>query len=564
VIQAPGELPQAQDPRARALREQALARLDQGKTAEAGEFLDQLLQIAPEDKTALYHLALITLRAGQAERSVALMDRYIALDAENATVFSNRGGALRSLGRLDDAYASFNQALSLKPGFLEAHINRGHLLRDAGRFEQAAQDYECALAINPDHFPAYLMLGGMLRELGRLDEAVGLYERVVARKPDFFEAMSNLGNVLNDQGRLDEALARYDHAITLRPDSPELHKNRGVTLLSLNRYDEALTSFDLALSLKPDMAEALWNKGLLYLTLGDYARGLPLYEHRKQMRQANGNRSFDAPLLTSAENVEGRLLFLHAEQGLGDTILFCRYARLLRERGAEVVLAVQPPLVNLIKSLDPQIRVISSAYTPSTADFHAPLMSLPLVFGTTVETIPANQRYLDAPAELSTRWAGRLPPRVRPRIGLAWAGSPLGALAQNRTIPLRQLAPLLGFDADWYSLHHETPGADAEALADLPQLNQFGAGLDFDNAAALIDQLDLVISADTSLANLAAALGKPVWMLLPVVADWRWMRDRNDTPWYPTVRLFRQPALGDWASVAARVGDELAAHFPPG
>ncbi len=528
------------------------------KDAEAARLsLEQALERDPSDLPALYHLGLMALRAGESRRGLELMDRFIAADDSNATVFNNRGSALRSLGRLDEAYESFNRAIALKPDFVEAHINRGHLLRDAGHLAEAAEDYGRVLSLRPEHDPAVLMLGAVLRQLGRLDEAVGLYEAALSRRPDFHEALGNLGNVLSDLGRLDAALARYDQALTLVPASADLHKNRGVALLALGRLDEAMDSFDQALQLRPDMAEALWNKGLLLLMCGDYARGLPLYEHRKRMPQPKGNRAFAAPPLSGADSLMGRLVFLHAEQGLGDTLLFCRYARMVRERGAQVVLAVQAQLVRLVQTLDPQIRVISEAYSPDSADFHAPLMSLPLVFGTTVETIPAQARYLSADPSLSGRWANRLPPRTRPRIGLAWAGSPLAARAQNRTIPLQDLAPLLAFDADWYSLHHETPEGDFAALADLPQLNQFGAGLDFDNAAALIEQLDLVITADTSLANLAAAVGKPVWMLLPVMADWRWMRDREDTPWYPTMRLFRQTALGEWSPVADRVAAEL-------
>lgn len=513
------------------------------------------------NSNALFAQAVAEQQQGRALPALALYDQLLLADPAHALALNNRGGVLRDLKRLDEAYDSFNRALAAKPDFVEAHLNRGHLLRDAGHFEPAAADYGRVLALRPDHEPAYLLLGAALRELGRTEDAISIYRQALARRPDFFEAHSNLGNVLNDQGRLDEALAAYDQATALRPTSPDVHKNRGVTLVSMRRFDDALASFDQALALKPDMAEAQWNKALMLLTLGDYERGLPLYETRKRLRNAKGDRAFDAPLWTGAEDLTGKVVFLHAEQGLGDTLLFARYAPMVRARGAHVVLAVQPQLVDLIVTIDPQVRVISDAMAPSAADFHLPLMSLPLAFGTTPHAIPAQARYIAADSVLAARWAERLGPRKRLRIGIAWAGARLAAKAQNRTLPLTALAPVLGLDADLFCLHHEVPAADQPAIRALPRLQSFGAELDFANAAALIEHLDVVVTADTSLAHLAAALGKAVFMLLPIVADWRWMLDRDDTPWYPTMRLFRQMQIGDWSAPVERAAAALKSQF---
>ncbi len=364
-----------------------------------------------------------------------------------------------------------------------------------------------------------------------------------------------------------EALAACDAALAAGARTPALHGQRGILLRALGRPREAVEAFDRGWALNPAYAQAfaaggldalpeegkrlLWNKSLALLTLGDLPGGLPLYEARGWTGPGDPQARTE-PLWTGIEDVAGKIVFLHGEQGLGDTIQFCRYAKLLRERGARVVLAAQTPLVELLKSLDPAVTVIDWAYAPTVIDYRARLMSLPLAFGSTVETIPAPDRYLAADPALAARWARRLGPKTRPRIGLAWGANADNPTTALRAVPPERLTPLLGVDADWFSLA-------PEAAAPWAGVTAFGPELDFPNTAALIEQLDLVISVDTSLAHLAGALGKPVWILLPFAADWRWFDGRGDSPWYPGARLFRQTRPGDWDGVVERVKAALAA-----
>lgn len=460
--------------------------------------------------------------------------------------------------RLAEALRYLAAALKANPGSSDAMSNLGLALHTAGHYDEAISSYRSALELVPDHPEFLYNLGNTYLELGRFDEAVASYDAALASQPDHVGALVNRGNALLRLNEPLKALSSYDAALAAMPGHPQILTNRGHTLRRLDRPAEALAQFKAALAAAPEFAEARFEAAMTHLTLGDFATGWGAYEWRwKTGTFARQRRSFRVPLWLGDEPVAGKTILLHAEQGFGDTIQFIRYAPLLASLGANVICEVQAELRPLLSQLK-DISVIASGETLPAFDLHCPLLSLPLAFKTEVETIPASIPYLAAPAEHRDRWQTRLPP-ARARAGFVWSGSSTHKNDANRSIPLARLAQLFAHPAvQCVSLQSELRNADRDALRDLPNLIHLGDGLgDFADTAAIISLLDVVISVDTAVAHLAGALGKPVMILLPHAADFRWMRGRADTPWYPTARLLRQPAFGDWDGVIDRVRDEL-------
>lgn len=469
---------------------------------------------------------------------------------------------LANLNRIDEALAAFERAIALKPDYAEAHNNRALVLLDLMRFDEALAGFDTTITLKPDNAMAHNNRGAALQDLGRLDEALLSFEKAIALKPDYAQAHYNSGLALQDLQRLDAALANLDQAIVLKPDYAQAHHNRAAVLQDQKRLDEAIAAYDRALALMPGYAEAYTNQAYCYLQKGDFERGWRLHEWRKQLETPVGNRWFAQPLWLGGEDIANKTLFVHCEQGLGDTIQFCRYAKVLKARGAHVVMSVQEPLYRLLQHMDTGVQIINADQIPAAFDLHCPLMSLPLALGTTLETIPSEQRYIFADAQLRDAWAARLPPPTKPRVGLVWSGSLKHRNDRLRSIDPSALAPLLSLEAHWISLQWELRPGDAAQLAELGQLVSYGDDLrDFSDTAAVIDVLDLVITVDTSVAHLAGAMGKPVWILLPFNSDWRWLLDRDESPWYRNARLFRQQQFGSWASVIASVHDALDAFI---
>jgi len=576
--------------------EQALALHQMGRLAEAEQLYKRILQQEPDHIDALHLLGMAALQAGQKERGARLLEKVIRVRPDIAAAHSNRGVALRDLGRLAEAVASYDKAIALAPDFAEAHNNRGVALADLGRFAEAIASCDRAIALKPDYAEAHNNRGNALRGLDRFEEAVASYERAIALnprsaeahanrgvafeelrrfaealaasdraialKPDYAEAHNNRGIALRDLNRLEEAVASYERAITLEPDYAEAYSNRGLAFRDLRRFDEAIASYDKAITLKPDYAEAYFNKSLCCLTMGEMAQGWKLFEYRKKMARPMGYRPDARPTWLGTEDLAGKTLFLYWEQGLGDTIQFCRYAGLAQARGARVVMSVQDSLARLLRPMEAPIEIIGADQAPDAFDFHCPLMSLPLAFGTTRETIPSMPRYLAADPRLKAQWAERLPGGGGPRIGLAWSGNPIHPNDHNRSMRLAALQPLLSMEAEWVSLQKELRPDDEAALAECRPITFPGEALeDFADTAAVIEALDLVITVDTAVAHLAGALGKPVWILLPFATDWRWPLDREESTWYPSARLYRQPRIDDWPSVIERVRNALASRF---
>jgi tetratricopeptide (TPR) repeat protein len=488
------------------------------------------------------------------DEALASFDRAIALQPDYAEAYNSRGIVLAIQNRFDDAIAGFDSAIALKPDYAEAHNNRGIVLHDLARLDDALASFDKAIALQPDNASAYNNRGVALQDTKRHDDALASYDTAIALKPDYAAAYYNRGSVLQDLQRFDDALADFDKAIALKPDYAEAHNNRGVVLQDLKRLDEAIAAYDRTIALRPDDAEAYCNQSYCFLQLGRFEQGWRQHEWRKKLAKPVGDRSFAQPLWLGNQDISNKTLFVHWEQGFGDTMQFCRYGKLLKAIDANVVMSVQEPLYRLLKQTSPGIRILSHGEMPSAFDYHCPMMSLPLALGTTVQTIPAEQRYIFADEGLCKIWQARLPPRLKPRIGVAWSGSAKHKNDHNRSIDLATVAPLFSADAYWISLQKELRPGEPALLGELHQIVSYGEELkDFSDTAAVIDLLDLVITVDTSIAHLAAAMGKPVWILLPFNSDWRWLLERDDSPWYPTARLFRQDDARSWGDVMARV-----------
>ncbi|MCC6301621.1 MAG: tetratricopeptide repeat protein [Gammaproteobacteria bacterium] len=524
--------------------------------------------------------------------ALASYDRALALRPEYAEAHNNRGIVLELLSRPLEAIAAYERALGRNPGFAQAHYNRGNALRTLERYEEAADSYSRALGCNPDYVDARINRGNVLRELGHLDEALSDYDVALKLNPVYGDALLNRAIVLNSLNRHAEALASLERALALTPDHPEALCNLGITLRSLNQLPESLVALDRALELRPDYIEACVERSMLmmymrrfdqaYADIGraltldpaypeahfceavyrlvtaEFARGWEEYEWRWQVKEAGVARAFEAPLWLGHEDLSGKTILLYSEQGYGDTLQFCRYAPRVAALGARVILEVQPPLQPLLARMTGPARVFATGDPLPAFDYRCPLMSLPLAFHTDLRTIPAETPYLGADPARIEAWRIRLSPAAGPRIGIAWSGRPAFRNDHNRSIRLEGFLPLLTDAATFVCLQKELRDHDRELLARHPWIRYVGAELnDFGDTAALVECLDLVISVDTSVAHLAGALGKPTWILLPYHPDWRWLLDREDSPWYSGVRLFRQPRPGDWDSVIARVAAEL-------
>jgi tetratricopeptide (TPR) repeat protein len=479
--------------------------------------------------------------------------------AKHTTAFRD-GNALQEVARFAEAIACYERAISIKPNYVEAYRNRGNALRQLGRLAEAVASYDHAIALRPN-VTSYTNRGNVLRELKRTEEALQSYDRAIALNPHYAEIHNNRGSALQELGRFEEAAASYQRAIALKPDYAEGYNNLGVALTELKRFDEAIADFDQAIALKGDYAEATWNRGLTRLLTGQYASGWRDYEARKKKRVPVGDRTFPKPLWLGDAAISGKTILVHWEQGFGDTIQFSRYLKLLANADARVLFAPQRPLKRLMETLDPRVQIVDLDEPLPAFDFHCALMSLPLAFGTEPWTIPRAQGYLHVDHEKASAWRGMLGERTKPRIGIAWSGSPEHRNDRTRSIEFRRIAALFDDRCQFISLQKEVSEEDRPWLAAAKIVHLGDVLDDFADTAALCSLVDIVISVDTSLAHLAGALGTPVWVLLPYIPDWRWMLDRSDTPWYPTMTLIRQRQRGDWDGTLRQVNLELASRF---
>ncbi|MBV8889387.1 MAG: tetratricopeptide repeat protein [Alphaproteobacteria bacterium] len=563
----------------------ACRREQEGGWFEAAALCRQLLADEPHNAAAHHLLGVIALRLGNADSAIDCLRRSLAgdavpaayhddlgcayfaahrleeaaashrraleLDPECAAAHNNLGKTLRAQGLPAEACSCFRRALALVPDCADAHYNLGNALAALGDKAGAAERFRAALALRPDFADAHVNLGLMLFDAGDYAEAANCYCRALALDPGHAIAHNNLGNVQARRGDLIAATESLERAIRLGPGYIAPRINLGNVILERGAPETALACYESALRLAPDHVEAHQNLGLVRLLLGDFAGGWPEWRWPRPVPPR-----FVQPEWRG-EPLGGAAILLHAEQGFGDILHFVRYVPLVAARGGRVILEVPPELLCLLGGIEGAERVIACGEPLPDFAWHCSLLSLPLAFGTELSTIPARVPYIETPAP-----SGRiLPPAPdRLRVGLVWAGRPQHNRDRYRSLPLAALAPLGRVDG--VSFHSLQKGEAAQQIAQhgpALRLDDLGDRLhDFTDTAAAIAGLDLVISVDTAVAHLAGALGKPVWLMLSWIPDWRWLMDREDSPWYPTARLFRQPAYGDWDGVVEQVGQALA------
>jgi len=508
--------------------------------------------IALNSTSPEYHLnkASVLLEMGDYEKALSSFQKTISLHPELVEAYIGRGAVLCKLQRFPEALASYDKAIEIQPSSAEGWEGRGSIFKELKNYDNALAAYDRAITLTPDLAGAWLGRGNIFIEFQQYDNAFAAYDRALTLKPDLAEAWLGRGNIFKELKQHDNAFAAYDRALTLKPDLAEAWLGRGNVLFELNRDDEALVCYEKAIGLNRNLAEAYFGKSLLKLALGNYDEGWALYEWRLKTKQV---RHFSKQRWLGDINLVGKTILVHSEQGFGDTIQFYRYLSKLKTLGCGIIFETHASLVPLFESQKGDLKIITTGGDIPHFDVHCPLMSLPLAFKTTLETIPANIPYLIPSVEKIKRWQGKLGAKNKPRIGLVWSGNPRYANDINRTIPLNLFVPIFGTGAEFHSLQKDVREVDRGMLeSNFPILDHAPSLIDFSDTAALIAEMDLVISVDTSVAHLAGALGKPIWILLPFHPDFRWMRDKEDSPWYPTARLFRQRQQGEWRDVIDR------------
>ncbi len=520
------------------------------------------IQLDPKNVHALHNLGAALIDAGRPDEAISGCRRVLELSPDFVEAHNNLGNALRAKGQLDAAIAAYRRAIALRPDYAEAHNNLGVTLNDQKHFEDAIAAFRRAIESKPDYADGHYNLGSVLKERGGFDEAISELRRAIELNPRIVKAHVNLGAVLAERDRLDEAISSYHRAIELDPDNALANGNLGDALMKKGLFDQALAALDRAIQLDPDLPLAHFNRALVALMRGDFQRGWPEYQWRARAQPPFMFPPDDLPRTEwNGCELQGRSILLHAEQGLGDTLQFVRYVPLVAARGGRIVLACQRELVRLFDGLPGVERIMTFGDPVSQFDFHCPLLNLPLAFSTDLNSIPAQTPYLRPDPKLADRWKLKIdarPPRLK--VGLVWAGGSGHKLNRLRSIALPRLAPLADVSGVQFFSLQKGPAAGQPRPPGLNMFDWTGELHDFADTAGLLANLDLVITVDTAVAHLAGAMGIRTWVLLPVVPDWRWMLNREDSPWYPTLRLFRQKSRGDWAGVIQAVAQALKAR----
>lgn len=533
----------------------------EGRLRDAEKLCARALKAAPDNFDALNLLGALKAQSGQMGDALRLLTSAVRINPRVPDALFNLANVLHALKRDADALDCLDKALALNPNDPQTLLNRASALLSMKRPQEALADLDAALARAPRSPPALFSRGVARAELGRHAEALDDFNAALAITPGNPSAVYNRGNVLLRLNRPAQALADFDRTVAALPGHGLAWNNRGRALEMLNRHDEAVASFGKAISLDKNNADAHFNLALTLLALGNLEQGFAEYEWRwKRTGVTDRRRDYRRPLWLGDYPLARKTILLYAEQGLGDTIQFARYAPLLASAGARVILEVQPELKPLLGNLAGVASCHARGEPLPAYDVQCPLGSLPLALKTTATQVPAPIPYVVADNERVAKWRPVVEALPGPRVALAWAGHIHHANDANRSIMLATLEPLLaqaGFS--FVSIQHELRDNDAEVLARHPNVAHLGGRFaDMADTAAVLSLVDMVIAVDTSVVHLAAAMGRPTWVLLPFTPDWRWTLNGERSPWYPQARLFRQPAIGDWASVVASLRDALA------
>lgn len=542
--------------------QKALGRID-----EACASYRLAIEQQPDFAAAHANLGNALSGAGRDHEAVAAYRRALALEPDNVSTLNNLGNALAKLDQLDEAIRAFERALALAPRHAGALNNLGNTRKAQGQLAQAIEHFEAALALQPDFALAWFNLGHTLDAMARCADAAAAFERALALQPEWHAARYALANALAALGHSADARAHFETVLKREPEFALAWQDMGSALYDMGEFDAARNAFERALALRPELAIAAYNRALVQLLQGDLRAGLAGYEMRHRVFDP-GTPLPDAPLWLGETPLSGRTILVYAEQGLGDTVQFVRYVAPLARRAARVVLEVQAELAPLLAPAAQRwgVTMLVRGTARPQVDCRCPLPSLPLAFNTQLQTIPAPAAYLAPPAESLARWQNAMRQHGTPRIGLVWSGR-VKARRENRAIGLAALAPFWQIPGcEWILLQKDVAEHDRAAWTqalELPHVHAPPQALqDFADTAALIATLDCVITIDTSVAHVAAALGKPTWVMLPHAPDWRWLLQREDSPWYPSMRLFRQPSQGDWDSVVESVSSALRDALP--
>ncbi len=529
-----------------------------GNIEEAIESFKKAIEINPEIADVHYNLGNAFKEKKQYDEAIKCFQNALAFDENNAEAFFNLGNVFYEIKEYDHSIHCYRKAIEINPSLSEAFNNLGLIFQEQGNFDDALSYYQKAIQIDQDFAMAYFNIGTVFQLQKRTDEAILNYKKALQLNPNNVNAYFNLGNAYYEKGFLDEALSNYKEALRLNPDFIDALINSAIVLHEKQLLQEAIKTYQKVLNLRPDDAEAHWNLSNSLLLSGDYENGWKEYEWRLKVKEFE-QREFSKPLWDGSD-ITHKTILIYTEQGLGDAIQFIRYVTLVAQRAGKVILECQKELESIFKNTKGIQQIISRGEQLPEFDVHCPLLSLPYIFRTTLETIPSDFPYIFVDPLIVQKWHEKMKiDDSQLKVGLVWSGSSRHKKHLLRSVPLIAFAPLADIrGVTFYSLQKGEAGKEAENPPDSLKIIDYTKEIyDFSDTAAIIENLDLVISVDTAVAHLAGALGKPVWTLIPYAPDWRWMLNREDSPWYPTMRLFRQPAPGDWKTVIEKVVEEL-------
>ncbi len=533
---------------------------EHGNFAEAIECYRKASELDPKNTGFHCNLGAAFQESGALEEAILSYKEAVKLDPDYAMAFSNLGSALQESGKPEEAITSYERAIELNPDYTEAHNNLGTSLLERGKPEEAITCHKRAIELNPDCAEAHNNLGTALMEQGNFDSAITSYKRALLLKPEYAEAHNNLGTALMAQNKFDAAIISHKKAIELKPDYAEAYNNLGTVHDGTGKHEEAIGNYMQAIELKPDYVQAHLNLSFALLLTKNFKKGLQEYEWRLRLKRRTPETN-QKPMWDGS-SLNGKSILVYTEQGVGDSIQFARYLPMIKAQGGNVIFECHNSLLRLLKNCTGIDKIIesSSNIVPGVQfDFHIPLLSLPGLFGTNMDSIPQNLSYIKPDPVLASQWRSKFDHDNNLKIGIVWAGNPEHINDHNRSCSLNDFAHLTSIqELTFYSLQKGLASAEANNHPNgIKIVNLDNELSDFADTAAAIDNLDLIIAVDTAVAHLAGAIDKPVWTLLPFVPDWRWMHERDDSPWYPSMRLFRQTQLNDWAEVFDQVKTAL-------
>lgn len=533
----------------------------QRKLSEAVIIYEQIIKLQPEYVEAHINLGNVFQELGRLEDAIGCYKRAISLKPDHAEAHYNLAGTLKNNHKLDEAASSYRRAIEIDPHHADAHNNLGAILQEQDKLNEAIACFVKAISLKPDYAEAHNNLGTTFQELGRLDEAMASYHKAIEIMPDHAEVHNNIGTVFQEQGKLEASIEKYKKAIALAPDHAKAHNNIGAALQEQGKYNEAMAFYRQAITLKPDYAEAHLNRSFILMLMGNLEEGWPEYEWRLRTKDRIP-RTFPQPEWDGVP-LQGKSVLVHAEQGFGDTIQFVRYLPMIKARGGRVIFECQKTLLRLLKNnmgIDEIVEQSLNYEQLKQFDVHIPLLSLPGIFGIKKDTLSSAAPYIKVDPDLVTQCRSRLSDHGAFNVGIVWTGkTSYKYVYYKRSCSLSDFAPLADIPGlAFYSLQKGPASKEAEKPPHGMKIIKLDDELnDFTDTAALIANMDLVISIDTSVAHLAGAVGKPVWNLLSFAPDWRWFPNRIDSPWYPTMRLFRQTQPNDWNDVFRQVKKAL-------